>query len=141
MRKAPETEPSACRVKVRSRRVAGGLCVLVFLIGLISLVAGTKGARLGDIQLGTDPRQVQQLVGDSAVRSAAHRAIAVDYFFLASYWAAFVSLAALLGRRGGLWIIVAVLAAVTATVTATLDILENVRTTNILALYEPRASV
>jgi hypothetical protein len=111
--------------------------VLVFVVGIVTLLAGTKGAQLGDIQLGTDPGQVQQLVGDTAVRHAAHRAIAVDYVFLAAYWAAFVSLAALLARRGGLWFIVAVLAAVTATATATLDIVENVRTTVVLALYGP----
>jgi hypothetical protein len=118
-------------------RVAGGLCVLVFLIGVVSVVAGTRGARLADIQLGTDPRQVQQLVGDSSVRSAANRAIAIDYFFLAAYWAAFVALAALLARRGGLWLVVAVLAAATATTAATLDIVENMRTTDVLAFYQP----
>jgi hypothetical protein len=118
-------------------RVAGGLCALVFLIGIITAVAGTKGARLTDIQLGTDPQHVQHLVSGDAVRTAANRAIAVDYFFLAAYWAAFVALATLLGRRGGAWLGIAVLATATATAAATLDIIENVRTSNVLALYQP----
>ncbi len=122
---------------VTQARIAGLLCALVVLIGIITLLAGTKGARLTDIQLGTDPQRVEQLVSDSAVRRAANRAIAIDYFFLAAYWAAFIALATLLGRRGGIWIAVAVLAAATATATATLDVVENVRTSGVLALYQP----
>jgi hypothetical protein len=117
-------------------RFAGAVCALVFLIGLVSALAGTRGARLTEIQLGTDPVKVQQLVADSAVRNAANRAIAIDYYFLAAYWAAFVALAALLGRRGGLWLVVAALAAVAATATATLDITENLRTSDVLGLYQ-----
>jgi hypothetical protein len=117
-------------------RFAGAVCALVFLIGLVSALAGTRAARLTEIQLGTDPIKVQQLVADSAVRSAANRAIAIDYFFVGAYWAAFVALAALLGRRGGLWLVVAALAAITATATATLDIIENFRTSEVLGLYQ-----
>jgi hypothetical protein len=108
---------------------------------MISAVAGTKGARLSDIQLGTNPQHVEQLVSESTVRKAASRAIAIDYFFLAAYWAAFVALAALLGRRGGLWLVVAVLAAATATTTVTLDIIENLRTSDVLALYQPNSAL
>jgi hypothetical protein len=122
---------------VTQARIAGVLCALVALIGIVTLLAGTRGARLTDIQLGTDPQQVQQLVSDSTVRRAANRAIAIDYFFLAAYWAAFIALATLLGRRGGIWLAVAVLAAATATATATLDLVENVRTSDVLALYQP----
>jgi len=118
-------------------RVAGALCVLVFLIGIIYAAAGTRAGRVSDIQLGTDPQQVQQLIRDGTVRTAANRAIAIDYFFLTGYWAAFAALAALLGRRGGLWVAVAVLAAVTATATATLDVVENVRTSGVRAAYQP----
>jgi hypothetical protein len=117
-------------------RIAGAICALVFLIGLVSALAGTRGARLSEIQLGTDPVKVQRLVADGAVRDAANRAIAIDYFFLAAYWFAFVALAALLGRRGGLWLVVAALAAIAATATATLDIIENLRTSEVLALYQ-----
>jgi len=122
---------------VTHARLAGLLCALVVLIGIVSVLAGTRGARLSDIQLGTDPQQVQQLVSDTTVRRAANRAIAIDYFFLAAYWAAFIALAALLGRRGGIWVAVAILAAGAATATATLDIVENVRTSSVLALYQP----
>jgi hypothetical protein len=122
-------------------RVAGGLCALVFLIGIITYFAGTKGARLNDIQLGSDPQHVQQLVRDTTVRTAANRAIAIDYGFLTAYWAAFVALAVLLARRSGLWLFVGVLAAATATATATLDIIENVRTSAVLALYQPRSEL
>jgi hypothetical protein len=122
-------------------RVAGGLCAFVFVIGLITYFAGTKGAHLSDIQLGTDPQHVQQLVRDSTIRTAAHRAIAIDYFFLTAYCAAFVALAALLARRGGLWLIVGIVAVGTATATATLDIFENVRTTDVLALYQPSSQL
>jgi hypothetical protein len=122
---------------VTHARLAGALCALVVLIGIITMYAGTKGARLTEIQLGTDPPHVLQLVSDSTIRRAANRAIAIDYFFLAAYWAAFIALAALLGRRGGIWIAVALLAAATATATATLDIVENMRTSSVLALYQP----
>jgi hypothetical protein len=122
---------------VTHARVAGALCLLVFLVGVVSVAAGIRGARLGDIQLGTDPAQVRQLVVDAKVRNAANRAIAVDYVFLTAYWAAFVALAALLGRRGGLWLVVGGLAAATATATATLDVVENLRTSGILALHHP----
>ena len=122
---------------VNQARIAGVLCALVVLIGIITLLAGTRAAQLTDIQLGTDPQHVQQLVSNSTVRRAANRAIAIDYFFLAAYWAAFIALATLLGRRGGIWVAVAVLAAATATATATLDIVENVRTSGVLALYQP----
>jgi hypothetical protein len=117
-------------------RVAGGLWVLVSLIGIVSIVAG-KGAHLGEIQLGTDLRKVQQLVDHSAVRNAANRALAIDYVFLTAYWAAFIALAALLARRGGLWAVAAVIAAAMATATASLDIVENVRTTDLLAFHHP----
>ena len=118
-------------------RVAGALCVLVFLVGIVSALGGTRGARLGDIQLGTDPVHVRRLVADPTIRSAANRAVAIDYFFLVAYWTAFVALAALLGRRGGPWLVVSVLAAAAATTTATLDIVENLRTSEVLALYRP----
>jgi hypothetical protein len=122
---------------VTHARLAGALCTLVVLIGIITLVAGTRGARLTDIQLGTDPLKVHQLVSDSTIRRAANRAIAIDYPFLAAYWAAFIALATLLGRRGGIWMAVAALAAATATATATLDIIENMRTSSVLGLYQP----
>jgi len=112
-------------------------CTLVFLVGIISAVAGTRGARLSDIQLGTDPQHVLQLVADPNVRADANRAIAIDYFFLTTYWAAFIALAVMLSRRSRLWLIVAVLAAATATATAALDIIENLRTSDVLALYRP----
>ena len=118
-------------------RIGGALCVLVSVVGIVSLVAGTSGARLSEIQLGTDPQHVLQLVRIDTVRTAANRAITIDYFFLTAYWAAFVALASLLVRRGGLWRVVAVLAAGMATVTATLDVIENVRTSDVLALYQP----
>ena len=108
--------------------------MLVSVIGVVSFVAGT-GAHIGEIQLGTSLGKVEQLVGDSAVRNAANLALAIDYVFLAAYWAAFVALAGLLARRGGLWVVVAVVAAAMATATATLDIVENVRTTDVLASY------
>ncbi len=117
-------------------RVAGGLCVLVFLIGALSLVAG-RGAHIGEIQLGTSLGKVEQVIGKSAVRNAAHRALAIDYVFLTAYWAAFIALAALLARRGGAWVVVAVLAAAMATAAATLDIVENARTTDVLAFHHP----
>jgi hypothetical protein len=117
-------------------RLVGAICALVFLIGLVSAFAGTRGARLTDIQLGTDPVKVQQVIAGSAIRDAANRAIAIDYFFLAAYWAAFVALAILLGRRAGVWLVVAALAAMTATATATLDIVENLHTSEVLALFQ-----
>jgi hypothetical protein len=106
-------------------------------MGIVSLVAGTRGARLTEIQLGTDPQRVLQLVRTGTVRTAANRAIAIDYFFLAAYWAAFVALASLLVRRGGTWRVIAFVAAGMATVTATLDVIENLRTSDVLALYQP----
>ena len=112
--------------------------MLVVLIGIVTAVVG-NGAQLESIQLGTDPGKVLQVVAHSSVRSAANRAIAIDYAFLASYWAAFVALAALLARRGGPWLAVAALAAAAATATATLDIVENLRTSAVLALYQPGA--
>jgi len=117
-------------------RIAGALCVLVFLVGVVSFFAG-KGAHIGEIQLGTSLGKVEKLVGDSAVRNAANRALAIDYVFLTAYWAAFVVLAALLARRGGAWVVVAVLAAAMATAAATLDIVENARTTDVLAFHHP----
>jgi hypothetical protein len=133
-RGAPETEDAVAR-RLPHTRVAGALCALVFLIGVISAFAGTRSARLSDIQLGTNTQHVQQLVADPSVRADANRAIAIDYFFLATYWAAFTALAVMLGRRGGRWVIVAALAAATATATATFDIVENVRTSDVLVLY------
>jgi ABC-type Fe3+-siderophore transport system permease subunit len=122
---------------VTQARLAGALCALVVLVGVISVLAGIRGAQLTDIQLGTNPAHVQRLVSDSTVRHAANRAIAIDYFFIAAYWAAFVALAALLRRRAGVWAAIAVLAAATATATAALDVVENVRTSGVLALYRP----
>lgn len=119
-------------------RVAGALCALVFSIGLVSARPGRR-ARLSCIQLGTDPAEVQQLARDRAVRHAANRALEIDYVFLAAYWAAFVALATLLGRRGGPWIVVAALAAIAATATAALDISENLHTSEVLRLSQAGA--
>jgi hypothetical protein len=115
-------------------RTAGGLCALVCLIGIGSLAAGTGRAHLNQIQLGTHHTAVQRLIRDRSIRSAARRAIAIDYIFLTAYWAAFIALGALLVRRGGGWAVLGGTAWVAATVTAALDLLENLRTSVILAL-------
>jgi hypothetical protein len=118
-------------------RTAGGLCALVCLIGIVSLAAGTSRAHLNQIQLGTDPTAVQELVRDGSIRSAARRAIAIDYIFLTAYWAAFIALGALLVRRGEDWAALGGTAWVAATATAALDLLENLRTSTILVLGKP----
>jgi hypothetical protein len=119
---------------VVTARIAAGLCGLVVVIGFISLRAGIRRARLDEIQLGTNPADVQAVIRDGSVQQAGRRALAIDYFFLTAYWAAFVTLAVLVFHRGGLWIVPAVAAWITATATAALDVAENLRTTAILNL-------
>ena len=115
-------------------RVAAGLCGLVIVIGGVSLRAGIGRARLGEIQLGTNPSAVQALLRDQIVVRAARLALRIDYFFLAAYWAAFVTLAVLVFHRGATWTVLAVATWLAATATAALDVTENLRTTAILDL-------
>jgi hypothetical protein len=116
---------------ITTARIAGGLCGLVVVIGLLSQRDIRKG-RLGEIQLATSPQSVQAIVGDQTVQRSARRALAIDYAFLTAYWAAFVTLGALIWLRGGVWTVLAVATWITASATAGLDVVENLRTTALL---------
>jgi hypothetical protein len=113
-------------------RVAGGLCLLVVAIGLVSLAGGSKKARLGDIQLGHDTGKVERLLSDPARRDAVRRAIGIDYPFLVAYWLAFTALGVVVVRRGDGWAAAGVAAIVAALATAALDVTENVRTIGVV---------
>jgi hypothetical protein len=113
-------------------RIAGSFCAIVCIIGALSAVSDRGKARLTEIQLADDPAHVQALLADPVRAPAVRNAITIDYFFLAAYWAAFVTLALGVVKRGGGWIAVGVCAAITATATALGDVAENRRTTGLL---------
>lgn len=113
-------------------RVAGGLCLLVVAIGLVSLARGSKKARLGDIQLARDAGEVERLLSDPARRDAVRRAIGLDYPFLVAYWLAFTALGVVVVRRGDGWAVAGVAAIVAALATAGLDVTENIRTIGVV---------
>lgn len=113
-------------------RVAGGLCLLVVAIGIVSLRSGSTKARLADVQLARDTGDVERLLSDPVRRSAVRRAIRIDYPFLVAYWLAFTALAVVIVRRGDGWAAAGVAAIVAALATASLDVTENVRTIGVV---------
>ena len=113
-------------------RTGGALALLVVAVGIVSAVVTGRGARLVELQLGTDAATVQALVDDAARRRAVRRAIAVDYAFIAAYLGAFVVLGVAIVRREGGWTAVGAAAVAAAIATAALDVLENVRTVRML---------
>ena len=117
--------------------MAGVLSVVVCSVGILSVAAGGMRARLLEIQLGNHPDHVHDLILARGRRSAAQRSLRIDYGFIAAYWLTFTELAVLLAHRHGWWIALGLAAAFASTLTAATDVVENIRTSGVLALDAP----
>ena len=120
-------------------RFVGSAGLLTVVAGIATVVVAGFASKLSALQLSGDPEQVRALVqGPPAPVRRMKRQLLADYAFIACYWLTFVALAILLARRGGAGYRIAAFAALlAATATALLDLLENVRTTGVLALSRP----
>jgi hypothetical protein len=121
-------------------RFVGSAAVLTVVAGIATVAVAGLGPQLSALQLSGDPERVRQIVqqGPAGANERMKRQLLLDYGFIACYWLTFVALAILLARRGGAgYRIAAFLAVLAATATALLDLVENVRTTGVLALSRP----
>jgi hypothetical protein len=124
-------------------RVIGAAAWLTLLAGASSVMVGliVRGgnATLMQLELSGSPEQVEAIVqGPGAGAKRLRHQLWVDYAFLAFYWLTFVGLSIALSREGGAWYdLLGLAAAVAATATAVLDVLENLRSSGLLALSRP----
>lgn len=120
-------------------RFVGVMVVLTVLAALGSVAVAGASSKLSELQLSGDPQWVQMFVqGKPAAVARMKRQLRADYGFIVCYWLAFVALAILLARRGGAGYRIAGFAALlAASTTALLDLLENLRTSGVLALSRP----
>jgi hypothetical protein len=118
-----------------SLTVAAGLSAVFF--------GALRRPRMMDIQLATDPAQVDAIVqrGGQAV-ARLRRQLLADYAFIVCYWLTYLAMAVAITRRDSArYDILGLLAALAASVPTLLDVAENVRTHRLLALTDPGEQV